>query len=64
MLTSMEKQRLVVNENSDKVDYITQKINTIEGHLPVMVQEILEFYFDKRVNDLMSSFVTRDEFSK
>lgn len=27
-----------------------------------MIQEILEYYFDKKVSDLLSKFVTRDEF--
>ena len=64
VLTSMEKQRLVVNETSDKVDYLQHKVLTIENHLPIMVQEILDIYFDKKVNDLLGKMVTRSEFSK
>ena len=33
VLTSLEKQRLVVNETSDKVDYLQSKVITIEKHL-------------------------------
>lgn len=62
VLTSLEKQRLVVNETSDKVDYLQSKVITIEKHLPVMIQEILEFYFDKKVNDLLGRLVTKDDF--
>ena len=29
-----------------------------------MIQEILEFYFDKKVNDLLSQLVTKDDFKK
>lgn len=29
-----------------------------------MVQEILEFYFEKKVNNLLQKLVTKDEFSK
>ena len=64
MLTSLEKQRLVVNETSDKVDYLQSKVITIEKHLPVMIQEILEFYFDKKVNDLLARLVTKDDFKQ
>ena len=28
------------------------------------MQETLEFYFEKKVNDLLASFVPRDEFNK
>ena len=64
VLTTMEKQRLIVNETSDKVDYLQQKVLTNENHLPMMVQEILELYFDKKVNNLLSKMVTKTEFSK
>ena len=30
----------------------------------MMVQEILELYFDKKVNNLLSKMVTKTEFSK
>ena len=62
VLTTMEKQRLIVNETSDKVDYLQQKVLTNENHLPMMVQEILELYFDKKVNNLLSKMVTKTEF--
>ena len=64
VLTQLEKQRLVVNETSDKVDYLQSKMLTIEKNLPVMIQEILEFYFDKKVNDLLGRLVTKDDFQK
>ena len=64
MLTQLEKQRLVVAETSDKVDYLHSKVQTTERHLPVMIQEILEFYFDKKVNDLLGRMVTKDDFKK
>ena len=35
---------------------------TIEKHLPVMIQEILEYYFEKKVSHLLSTLVSKDEF--
>lgn len=64
VLLGQEKQRLVVNETSDKVDYLQSKVLTIEKHLPTMIQEILEYYFDKKVSDLLAQFVTKEEFKK
>ena len=64
MLVNVEKQRLIVNESSDKVQYLTQKVNTIERHLPTMIQEILEYYFDKKVSAFMANLVTKDEFKE
>ena len=29
-----------------------------------MIQEILEYYFDKKVSDLLAQFVTKEEFKK
>ena len=58
VLQQVEKQRLVVNETSDKVDFLQSKLLTIERHLPVMIQEILEYYFEKKVGDLLSKLVT------
>ena len=54
--------RLVVNESSDKVDEIQSKLSMIEKHLPMMIQERLDSYFDKTVSDLLSTIVTREEF--
>ena len=64
VLQQVEKQRLVVNETSDKVDFLQSKLLTIERHLPVMIQEILEYYFEKKVGDLLSKLVTQDEFKE
>lgn len=36
----------------------------IEKHLPMMIQETLDCYFDKKVSDLLSSIVTREEFKE
>ena len=37
---------------------------TIEKHLPTMIQEILEYYFDKKVSDLLGRFVTKEDFKE
>lgn len=58
----MERQRLVVNETTDKVDFLQSKLLTIEKHLPVMIQEILEYYFEKKVSDVLASMVTKEQF--
>ena len=47
----MEDQRLTVNATADRVDFLQTKILTIEKHLPTMIQEILEYYFDKKMSD-------------
>ena len=32
--------------------------------MPVMIQEILEYYFDKKVTDLLNKFVTKEDFKE
>ena len=64
VLLQMEKERVIVNETADKVDTVQQKVATIERHLPVMIQEILEFYFEKRVSDLLAKFVSKEDHGK
>lgn len=64
VLAQIEKQRIVVSETSDRIEAQKIKLSTIEAHLPVMIQEILEFYFEKRVNDFVNSFVNKDEYKK
>ena len=34
---------------------------TIEKNLPVMIQEILEYYYEKKVGGLLQNFVTKDD---
>ena len=52
------------NETSDKTDFLQYKVITMEKHLPVMIQEILEYYFDKKVTDLLGNFVTKENFKE
>ena len=63
-MPQLNKQRLVVNDASDKADYFQSKLNMIEKHLPMMIQETLDCYFDKKVSELLSSIVTREEFKE
>ena len=37
------------------------KVLTIEKNLPVMIQEILEYYYEKKVGGLLQNFVTKDD---
>ena len=37
LILAQEKQRIIVNETSDKVDYLQSKLLTIETNLPVMI---------------------------
>lgn len=37
LLVEQEKQRLYVNELSERLDYTTTKLNQIEKHLPLMI---------------------------
>ena len=39
-------------------------MKTIEKHLPTMIQEILEYYFDKKVIEHSENLVTQDVFKK
>ena len=55
---------MVQNETSDKTDFLQYKVITMEKHLPVMIQEILEYYFDKKVTDLLGNFVTKENFKE
>ena len=64
VLGQMEKQRLTVNETADKVDFLQTKILTIEKHLPTMIQEILEYYFDKKMSDFQSQLVDQKTFKE
>ena len=53
-----------MNETSDKVDFLQSKVLTIEKHLPIMIQEILEYYYDKKMSNFLSSLVTKSEFKE
>ena len=46
------------------MDFLQTKILTIEKHLPTIVQEILEYYFDKKMNELQSNLVDQKTFKE
>ena len=60
----IEQTRLAVNEQIDKLDMHGQKLATIERHLPNMIQEILEYYFDKKVAEHQANLVTMEYFQE
>lgn len=64
MLGQVEKQRLTTNETADKVDFLQTKLLTVEKHLPTIVQEILEYYFDKKMSDLQATLVDQKTFKE
>ena len=64
VLYQIEKQRLTLNEATNKVDFLQSKLLTIEKHLPMMIQEILEFYFDKKLTESLNDIVTKTEMNQ
>ena len=46
------------------MDFLQSKVGTIEKHLPVMIQEILEYYFDKKVTEHLNKLVTKEDFKE
>ena len=40
------------------------KLLTVEKHLPTIVQEILEYYFDKKMSDLQATLVDQKTFKE
>ena len=40
------------------------KLLTVEKHLPTIVQEILEYYFEKKMSDLQNSIVDQKTFKE
>ena len=64
VLGQVEKQRLTTNETADKVDFLQTKLLTVEKHLPTIVQEILEYYFDKKMRDLQATLVDQKTFKE
>ena len=60
----LERQRLALNDVADRCDQTCQKLATIEKFLPGMIQEILEYYFDKKVADHQAKLVTLDHFNQ
>jgi hypothetical protein len=61
VIFQIEKQRLTLNEATNKVDFLQSKLMTIEKHLPMMIQEILEFYFDKKLTESLNNTVTKQD---
>ena len=55
---------MTVNETADKVDFLQTKILTIEKHMPTMIQEILEYYFDKKMSDFQADIVDMKTFKE
>jgi hypothetical protein len=55
-LTILQKQ------TSDKVNTIMKKLETIEKHLPTMIQEILDYYFSRKIEEVKSTYIDKQTF--
>ena len=64
LVNQVEKQKLIVHENQDKIDYLQAKLLAIEKNMPVMIQELLEYFYDKKMSDLKPTLVTMDQFKE
>lgn len=60
----LERQRQALNDVADRCDYTNQKLATIETHLPTMISEVLEYYFDRKVAEHQSKLVTLAHFNE
>ena len=59
-----ERQRLTTNRAAEKVYFLQSKLVTVEKHLPAIVHEILEYYFDKKTSDLVATLVDQKTFKE
>ena len=60
-MVSHQKVTQMAKQNQEKTIHLETKLMTIERHLPIMIQEILEFYFEKRVSSTVGNMVTKEE---
>lgn len=59
ILPSIENLRVSVNQVAQQTEFTDSKLSTIEKHLPSLIEELLEMYFEKKIVSLQQTFVTQ-----
>ena len=49
ILPSIENLRVSVNQVAQQTEFTDSKLSTIEKHLPSLIEELLEMYFEKKI---------------
>ena len=62
VLDPIESLSLLSNQTADKVEFLAAKVKNIEKHLPAMIQEILEYYFERKLEEMRMSLVDKKMF--
>ena len=59
VIPDLDRFRIQLNGAMRSQDYLEGKLSTIEKHLPTMIEELLVFGLDKKINEKLASFATK-----
>lgn len=48
-MPTLDNLRVSLNQVAQKSEFAESKLTTIEKHLPTLIEELLEMYFDKKI---------------
>ena len=60
----VERQKNELKQVNLRIDYYETKLTQLEAHLPMMMQEIFEYYFEQKQAETKNKFITRDDLQK
>ena len=64
VLPDIEKLKSDLKQTNLRFDYNESKLTQFEAHMPLMIQEIFDYYFDKRAAESKENFVTHDQLKR
>ena len=64
VLPDIEKLKCDLKQTNLRFDYNESKLTQFEAHMPLMIQEIFDYYFDKRAAESKENFVTHDQLKR
>jgi hypothetical protein len=58
-MPTLENLRVSINQVAQRAEFADSKLTTIEKHLPTLIEELLEMYFEKKIVNLQETFVSQ-----
>ena len=59
LMPDLEIFRIQCNQLTTRIEYTEQKLNTIEKHLPVIIEELLNYSLEAKIKERFALVVTR-----
>jgi hypothetical protein len=64
VITDLDKLRISLSQLTERVDYTESKLQTIEKHMPTIIEQLIVFGLEERIDKKLEGFVKQQDMAK